>query len=631
MCGIIGLIGQFKHKQEELEQACERLKRRGPDSRGVWLSSDQKVGLAHVRLAIQDLSEHGHQPMLSADQRYVIVFNGEIYNHFALREALGAQAPQWRGHSDTETLLACIVAWGVEQTLRQAVGMFAFALWDQDERNLVLARDRFGEKPLYYTQQDQGLMFASELKALIPIEEFDKRINRGAVTLLMRHNYIPAPHTIFEQVYKLPPASYVQLGEEHLFGQNELPEPKTYWSAYDVAKRGSERVFSDDNKAIDAFEQVLTEAVKGQMLADVSLGAFLSGGTDSSLIVSMMQKQSSHAVKTFAIGFEQAEYNEAPYAKAVAQHLGTEHTELYMDGNDALTVFQSLADVYSEPFADSSQLPVLVMMGLTAQHVKVALSGDAGDELFGGYKRYARAQAWWDRYHKVPAALRPAMAKAVNSLANCLPIGQKQEKLTQLAQVLQARNTVEFYQPFVSYWKQPEKLVLQSERLRTCFDGKPLRNLQDTMQILDTLSYLPDDILVKVDRAAMYHSLETRVPLLDHRVFEFVWNIHPRYKQSDGQSKWLMKQLLYRYVPQHLVERPKKGFSVPLGQWLRGPMKAWAADLLSQERLQQQGLFDARMVQTIWQQHQQGAGDWSGHLWGILMMQAWLDTYKIRV
>lgn len=631
MCGIIGLIGQFKYKQEKLQQACERIQQRGPDSRGVWLNAEQTVGLAHVRLAIQDLSEHGHQPMLSVDQRYVIVFNGEIYNHLELREALGIHAPQWRGHSDTETLLACFVAWGVEQTLRQAVGMFAFALWDQDEQNLILARDRFGEKPLYYTQQAQGLMFASELKALMPLDEFDKQINRGAVALLMRHNYIPAPHTIFERVYKLPAASYLKLNAEHLFAQHEMPAPQSYWSAYEVAKRTTDRVFTDDAKAIDAFEAVLTEAVKGQMLADVKLGAFLSGGTDSSLIAAMMQKQSSQAVKTFAIGFDVSEYNEAPYAKAVAQHLGTDHTELYMSGDDALNIFQNLPQVYSEPFADSSQLPVLLMMGLTAQHVKVALSGDAGDELFGGYKRYARAQAWWNRRQKTPQLIRSMGSKLAHTMAAYWPLGQRQEKWQQLSLILQARNTVEFYHPFVSYWKQPEQVVLGAQRLASCFDGKPLRNLQETMQILDTLSYLPDDILVKVDRAAMFHSLETRVPLLDHRVFEFVWDIHPRYKQRDGQSKWLMKQLLYRYVPTELLDRPKKGFSVPLGKWLRGPMKQWAADLLAQDRLQQQGLFDARTVNTIWQQHQQGAADWSGHLWGILMMQAWLDNYQIRV
>ncbi len=631
MCGIIGLIGQFKHKQDTLEQACERIKQRGPDSRGVWLNTEQTVGLAHVRLAIQDLSEHGHQPMHSVDQRYVLVFNGEIYNHFELREALGAHAPQWRGHSDTETLLACFVAWGVEQTLRQAVGMFAIALWDQEEQSLILARDRFGEKPLYYTQQAQGMMFASELKALMPIAEFNKQINRGAVALLMRHNYIPAPHTIFEQVYKLPAASYLKLSAEHLFAQHEMPTPQAYWSAYEVAKRTTDRVFSDDNKAIDAFEAILSEAVKGQMLADVELGAFLSGGTDSSLIAAMMQKQSNQAVKTFAIGFDVSEYNEAPYAKAVAQHLETDHTELYMSGNDALNIFQDLPQVYSEPFADSSQLPVLLMMGLTSQHVKVALSGDAGDELFGGYKRYARAQAWWDKRQKTPQLMCSIGSKLAYTMAEYWPLGQKQEKWQQLSLVLQARNTVEFYHPFVSYWKQPERVVLQAERLSSCFDGKPLRNLQETMQILDTLSYLPDDILVKVDRAAMFHSLETRVPLLDHRVFEFVWDIHPRYKQRDGQSKWLMKQLLYRYVPTDLLDRPKKGFSVPLGKWLRGPMKEWAADLLAHKRLQQQGLFDARTVSTIWQQHQQGAADWSGHLWGILMMQAWIENYQIRV
>lgn len=630
MCGIIGLIGQFKHKQENLEQACQRLQRRGPDSQGVWLSPQQEVGFAHVRLAIQDLSEHGHQPMLSVDQRYVLVFNGEIYNHYELRTALAEQAPPWCGHSDTETLLACFVAWGVEQTLKQAVGMFAIALWDQQERCLTLARDRFGEKPLYYSQQAQGLMFASELKALMPMPEFDRTINRGALALLMRHNYIPAPYTIFERVYKLPPASFIQLSAEHLFAGHEWPEPQAYWSAYAVAKHSSDRVFTDDNKAIEAFESVLSQAVKGQMLADVKLGAFLSGGTDSSLIVAMMQKQSGQAVKTFSIGFHQQEYNEAEYAKAVAKHLGTDHTELYMDGQDALTVFQNLPQVYCEPFADSSQLPVLLMMGLTAQHVKVALSGDAGDELFGGYKRYARAQAWWDRCQKIPRPLRHIAANAASLLAQQTAVGSRQEKLLQLSQILSAKDTVQFYHPFVSYWKQAEELVIQADRLPTCFDGKPLRNLQETMMILDTLSYLPDDILVKVDRAAMYHSLETRVPLLDHRVFEFVWDIHPRYKHRDGQAKWLMKQLLYRYVPRDLLDRPKKGFSVPLGQWLRGPMKTWAADLLSQERLQQQGLFDAAKIQTVWQQHQQQRGDWSAQLWGVLMMQAWLDAYDIH-
>lgn len=631
MCGIVGLIGQFEHKQKSLEQACARIKLRGPDSQGVWLNASQNSGLAHVRLAIQDLSEHGHQPMLSADQRYVLVFNGEIYNHYELRERLGNQAPLWRGHSDTETLLACFVIWGVEETLRLTVGMFAFALWDEAEQCLTLGRDRFGEKPLYYARSVQGLMFASELKSLMSIVGFNRQVNRGAVALLMRHNYIPAPHTVFQDSYKLPPATTLVLNYAQCMGQEEWPEPKPYWSAYDVAKRSSNRVFMDDTKAVDDFEAVLSQAVKGQMLSDVDLGAFLSGGTDSSLIVALMQKHSSQAVKTFSIGFHQSEYNEAEYAKAVAQHLGTDHTELYMDGNDGLSIFQQLPKVYSEPFADSSQLPVLLMMGLTSSHVKVALSGDAGDELFGGYHRYNRVQAWWSRCQKLPAFMRDNVALSAAFLASRLAFGQKQDKLLQLSQVLGAKNTVEFYQPFVSYWKKPEQLVLQAQELGTCFKGEPLRNLQETMMIMDTLSYLPDDILVKVDRAAMYHSLETRVPLLDHRVFDFVWNIHPQYKQRDGQAKWLMKQLLYRHVPPSLLERPKKGFSVPLGQWLRGAMKTWAADLLSQDRLQQQGLFDTQRVQEVWQQHQQGKANWSAHLWGILMMQAWIDEYEIRV
>ncbi len=633
MCGIIGLIGSFEHKQQTLSEACTRIRERGPDSQGVWMNATQQVGLAHVRLAIQDLSEHGHQPMLSDDGRYVLVFNGEIYNHLALREQLDKQV--WRGHSDTETLLACFAQWGVADTLAKLVGMFAFALWDNAENKLVLGRDRFGEKPLYYARSPQGLLFASDLKALMPIGGFSKRINRQAVTLLMRHNYIPAPYSIFEDTFKLPPASYLVLDSRQLFENAPWSEPIAYWSAYDIAKRSSDRVFANDELALDAFEDILSTSVKDQMLADVKLGAFLSGGTDSSLIAALMQKQSTQAIKTFAIGFKEEQYNEAPFAKAIAEHLGTDHTELYMDGKDGLALFEQMPKVYSEPFADSSQLPVLVMMGLTAQHVKVALSGDAGDELFGGYNRYARAQQWWDRCQKMPVFLRSfvgAFSEVMSSPDMDKPAKlAKQMKWQQLSQLMRAKDSVEFYQPFVSYWKSPERLVVGGSEPETAFANKPLRSLLKTMMITDTLSYLPDDILVKVDRAAMYHSLETRVPLLDHRVFEFVWDIHPNYKRRDGVSKWLMKEVLYRHVPKTLLERPKKGFSVPLGAWLKGPLKDWANDLLNSERLKQQGLLNERLLQQAWQAHLSGKGDWSAHLWGALMLQAWLDEYQISV
>ncbi|WP_159991776.1 asparagine synthase (glutamine-hydrolyzing) [Pelistega ratti] len=629
MCGIIGLIGSFEHKQQVLEQACRRIKERGPDSEGVWLSPQQHIGLAHVRLAIQDLSHQGHQPMHSENQRYVLVFNGEIYNHLSLRGQINDK--QWRGHSDTETLLACFEQWGVEETLKQVVGMFVFALWDKEKETLVLGRDRFGEKPLYYARSAKGLLFASDLKALMPIDGFSRTLNKKAVTLFLRHNYIPAPYTIFDQTYKLPPASYLVFTKDQLFHQYEWSMPKEYWSAYEVAKRSSDRLFTSDEAAIDAFDGVLSSAIKDQMLADVKLGAFLSGGTDSSLIAALMQKQSDVPVKTFSIGFKEEQYNEADYAKAVAQHLQTDHTELYMGAEDSLALVEYLPSVYSEPFADSSQLPVLMMMQMTAKQVKVALSGDAGDELFGGYNRYHRVLKWWDYRHKVPKILRPILADICMGMSKQFTSLERQIKWQQLAMVLKAKNSVAFYKPFVSYWKKPAQLVPGTQELPDPFTHHHLRSVLETMMITDTLSYLPDDILVKVDRAAMYYSLETRVPLLDHRVFEFVWDIHPSYKCREGTSKWLMKSLLYRYVPPALLDRPKKGFSVPLGQWLRAPLKAWATDLLSSQRIKQQGLLNDKLIQQVWQEHQSGKSDWSAQLWGLLMLQAWLDAYDISV
>ncbi|ETD72264.1 asparagine synthase [Pelistega indica] len=630
MCGIVGVIGALENKNSLLQQACERIKQRGPDSQGVWLSQDETVGFAHVRLAIQDLSVHGHQPMFSDSDRFVIVFNGEIYNHLQLRNELGKDS--WRGHSDTETLLACIESWGVDATLKKLVGMFAFALWDKQQETLTLARDRFGEKPLYFAKgENGGLFFASDLKAIMPMEGFSKKINRHAAALLLRHNYIPAPYTIFETTQKLLPAHYIVFTKQQLETGMDWPSATNYWSAYEHAKRTSDRVFTNDNSAVDAFEIELSRAVKGQMLADVPLGAFLSGGTDSSLIVAMMQKQSATPINTFSIGFEEPQYNEAEYAKAVAKHLGTYHTELYMNANDALNMVSELPQAYSEPFADSSQLPVLTMMKLTSQHVKVALSGDAGDELFGGYNRYKRAQKWWNYYEKLPYFLHKPLAKTARILADKTSDISHRAKLEQSVQLLQAENAVEFYQPFVSYWKHPEQLVLGAKEPVTAFSLSALRSLKESMMIVDTLSYLPDDILVKVDRAAMYYSLETRVPLLDHQLFEFVWDIHWKYKERDGQQKWLMKELLYRYVPKALLDRPKKGFSVPLGEWLRGPLREWANQLLDNRRLQQQGLLNSDIIQQTWQAHLNKKGDWSAHLWGILMLQAWIDAYAIEV
>lgn len=630
MCGITGLAGTFGHKEGILRESCRQIAYRGPDSQGVWLSQSGQIGFGHVRLAIQDLSAQGHQPMASVDQRFMLVFNGEIYNHPELRQRLekNGQAPVWRGHSDTETLLACFCAWGIEQTLKVAIGMFAIAVWDEQEKKLTLARDRFGEKPLYYGFTGQGLVFASELKALMCIPGFEKQLNRDAITLLLRHNYIPSPYSIFQNVFKLPAGSYLCLGEAD-WQRGQSPEPVTYWSAYETARQAGKVNYDSDDSCINALASVLSTSIKSQLIADVSLGAFLSGGTDSSLIVALMQQQSARPVKTFSIGFHEKKYNEAEYAKSIAQHLGTDHTELYVSANDGLAMVQALPGMYDEPFADSSQIPMALVTKMARQSVTVALSGDAGDELFGGYSRYQRAGMWWERREKTPPFLRSLIAGAAQALTPRFS-GNKQDKLQKLNEVLRAADAVDFYRQFVSYWKDPASVVLGGSEPKTAFSLPAVGSFLETAMIIDTVSYLPDDILVKVDRAAMAYSLETRVPLLDPRVFEFAWGLDDKYRLRDGENKWILKQLLHRMVPRHLLDRPKKGFSVPMDEWLRGSLRDWAAGLLDPVRLREQGLLDAGLIQQRWQQHQAGQFDWSKHLWGVLMLQAWMDHHAIR-
>lgn len=630
MCGIVGIAGSYEGKENILRDSCRKIAYRGPDSQGVWLSQEGQIGFGHVRLAIQDLSVQGHQPMASADQRFMMVFNGEIYNHLELRAQLeqSAQAPAWRGHSDTETLLACFCAWGIAQTLKKAIGMFAIAVWDQQEKKLTLARDRFGEKPLYYGFTRQGLVFASELKAMMDVPGFEKTLNRDAVTLLLRHNYIPAPHSIFQNVFKLPPGTWLSLSEQD-WQNRRKPEPQVYWSAYETARQQPKVHYESDDAAIDALAGVLSRSIQSQLISDVELGAFLSGGTDSSLIVALMQQQSAQAVKTFSIGFHEKKYNEAEYARSIAQHLGTDHTELYVSANDGLALVQSLPAMYDEPFADSSQIPMALVTKMASQSVTVALSGDAGDELFGGYSRYQRAASWWDRREKTVPLVRSLVASAAGKLAPGFG-GNKKDKLQKLQEVLRATDAVDFYRQFVSYWKDPSSVVLGGRELATAFSLAPIGSFLETMMIVDTVSYLPDDILVKVDRAAMACSLETRVPLLDPHMFEFAWGLEDKYRVRDGQNKWLLKQLLYRLVPRSLLDRPKKGFSVPMGEWLRGPLKDWASDLLDPVRLRKQGLLDVAQIHERWQQHQAQQFDWSPHLWGVLMLQAWMDHYDIQ-
>lgn len=643
MCGLTGFwqsrgIDPTASRELVLGMA-QRIAHRGPDDHGAWVDGAAGVALGHRRLSILELSAAGHQPMISASGRYVIAFNGEIYNHTALR----AELPQlpWRGHSDTETLLAGIEHWGFEATLRKAVGMFAIALWDREQRRLTLARDRFGEKPLYVARLQGATLFASELKAFDGWPGFAPPIDRGAVALLLRHNYIPAPHSIFEGVSKLPPATLL-----HIDGPTQVGTPQAYWSLRDAAQRGQRDPFSGtDEEATDALERHLDAAIALQRVADVPLGAFLSGGVDSSVVVALMQRQSATPVRTFTIGFDVPELNEAEHAKAVARHLGTDHTELYCSGQQALEVVPKLATMYCEPFSDSSQIPTFLVSQLARQHVTVSLSGDAGDELFGGYTRYDLTPARWSRVSRVPQPLRRALGHAIQSvqpagwdslghalwrLAGRTPPQRLGDRAHKVAAMMMTRTPEAFYRDMNSHQSCPQRVVIGATEPRTVLDQPSLwpelPSFDERMMFLDMLSYLPDDILVKVDRAAMAVSLETRVPLLDHRLVEFAWSLPLRFKRRDGVSKWLLRQVLYRHVPRHLVERPKTGFGVPLSEWLRGPLREWAEHLLDARRLREQGLLDVAYVRRMWRDQLEGRAEWMYLLWDVLMLQAWLDT-----
>ncbi|WP_022964931.1 asparagine synthase (glutamine-hydrolyzing) [Denitrificimonas caeni] len=627
MCGFSGFILKFYLPNDvglsALNVMANSLLHRGPDANDVWFDADSGVGLAHVRLSILELSEAGAQPMHSANNRFVISFNGEIYNHLDLRTQLEKEVCKivWRGNSDTETLLECIAVWGLKKTLQATVGMFAFALWDRQENELVLARDRLGEKPLYWGWCGDVLLFGSELKALKAHPGFNAAIDRNSLALLMRYNSIPAPYSIYEGIEKLKAGYFVRIKK----GQKRSDvSPESYWSFKDVVETGIASPFKGDVvQTVDALENVLNQSVAGQMLADVSLGAFLSGGIDSSTIVALMQKQSSSPVQTFAIGFDEPGYNEAVYAKEVAAHLGTNHTEYYVSAKDALAVVPKLPHIYSEPFADSSQIPTFLVNQMAKQQVTVALSGDAGDELFGGYTPYQFAPKIWNAISKLPLSIR----KAVASLLGGLPMP---DKLLKLLNVLPSKDRAEFYHILMTHWQQPEQLVLGAKPYPTVFDIPSQQPNTDCfehwMMAMDASQYMIDDILVKVDRAAMANSLEVRVPMLDHRVVEFAWTLPLTMKIRDGKGKWVLREVLYRHVPKHLIERPKKGFSIPLAQWLRGPLKEWAETLLSETRLRNDGYFNVQMVRQTWHQHLQGKRDHALKLWGVLMFQAWLEV-----
>lgn len=661
MCGIAG-IWDPRCPADELTRVArsmgQALLHRGPDDGDVWTSRASGLSLSHRRLAVVDLSPHGRQPMRSACGRYVIVYNGEIYNHLALREELqrlGATV-SWRGRSDTEVVLASIAHWGLRAALQRFTGMFALAVWDEKARTLNLARDRLGEKPLYYGVIGNALVFASELKALRRYPGWRGEVDRASLDLLMRYSYVPAPRSIFVDIHKLVPGSLLSVSLDELDDVTALrgrlrqgTAIVAYWSAIEEAQRAMSLGSAGSTaEAEENLHDVLSAAVRGQMIADVPLGAFLSGGVDSSTVVALMQAQSARPVRTFTIGFHEDGYDEARYAHAVARHLGTHHTELYVTPADALELIPRLPAVYDEPFADSSQIPTLLLSRLTRAHVTVSLSGDGGDELFGGYNRYFWGGGLWRRIGDVPAPLRSLIAAAITAvppviwsgLARALrPVmpreardGNVGDKLHKLAEVLPSKDPDSLYEALVSLWRkdQPVRGGLASHRVSNLSRklAASVPSFEERMMLVDLLTYLPDDILVKLDRATMSVSLESRLPFLDHRVVEFAWRLPLEQKIRDNTGKRLLRRVLYRYVPRELIERPKRGFAIPLDSWLRGPLRNWAEELLHPARLRRDGFFQAEVVSRKWHEHLTGTRNWQHALWNVLVFQAWLEAER---
>lgn len=644
MCGIVGVLSltDFAATQKALPKMVQAIRHRGPDGSGEWFDPEAGIALGHARLAIVDLSPEGAQPMVSMNGGLVIAFNGEIYNHQDIRRELDQTMPSinWRGHSDTETLLAAIQCWGLERALIKSIGMFAIALWDRQSRKLTLARDRMGEKPLYFGWQGKHFLFGSELAALRRHPGFRAEVDPASVALMMRHNYIPAPYSVFAGISKLTPGTILEVSTDGGTGSHHR-----YWAMEAAIAKGKSAPFEGGPEAaVDALEQLLLDSVGRQMQADVPLGAFLSGGIDSSTIVALMQAQSSRPINTFTIGFEEKGYNEALHAKAVATHLGTNHTELYLREAELLDVVPNLASIYSEPFSDSSQIPTFLVSRLARQQVTVSLSGDGGDELFGGYGRYFSVQNHQRRFGRIPKILRRGLAKSIRCLspnewnqlslpARALAPGYFAKRnlgnmAHKLANALADFNPDQIYLQALSHWRDEDGLmpgIKEHPSMITAPPDFPDMGPFQRMMALDSVSYLPDDILCKVDRAGMANSLEGRIPMLDHRVVEFAWSLPLDIKVRGGVGKWPLREVLMRHVPRQIIERPKMGFGVPVGDWLRGPLRDWAEHLLDHRRLAEQGLFDPDVVRARWKEHLSGR-NWQYHLWDVLMYQSWVDS-----
>lgn len=647
MCGIAGALAFGLRAQDwegQLQTMASRLAHRGPDDAGYWYDNEVGVGFCNRRLAVLDLSPTGHQPMRSSSGRYIVTYNGELYNFREIRSVLERRGQPFRGSSDTEVLLAAVEEWGLSESLAKLVGMYAFALWDRSERVLYLVRDRMGEKPLYYGWQGNAFLFGSELKALSANPQWKGQIDRQSLALFLQHKYVPGPYSIYKGIKKLPPGNLMALTQAQARSR-DMPEPRAYWSLKRVAEAGQSDAFpGSKDDAVDEFDRVLSDAVHGQMVADVPVGVFLSGGVDSSAIAALMQSHSNRPIKTFTIGFSEPGYNEANCAKQVARCLGTSHTEMYVTPEETLEVIPQLPEIYDEPFADPSQIPTFLISQLARSQVTVSLSGDGGDELLGGYKRYELARSLWRAMEHVPAGLRRAVSRtlvaAPTGVMDVLfePVaslsgrygrrGKMGHKLHRLAGLLTAENSAVLYQRLMSHRPGRSPIVrgVSAEPPSTLTDSANWPRLNDFVQqmmCVDAITYLPGDILVKLDRAAMAVSLETRVPLLDHRVVEFLLRLPQSLRVRRGTSKWILRRVLDRYLPRALVDRPKHGFGVPLDQWLRDPLREWAEDLLSPHLIAQQGFLESAPVAQRWNEHKSATHNWQSFIWNVLMFQAW--------